>query len=111
MSSVDLVRDGVVGRDQLDAVGGCCPGELVAVMVLPTNLVACRFELPPEIRCVTHPSELEAMGVDTCLVCDAPHLAERYGSALGAFAAIVGLLPSDASAGIGQRASAEARAS
>jgi hypothetical protein len=60
-------------------------GSVVAVMVLPPHFEMSRTCVPPGVRCVTHPNELRAIGIDVCVSRQADGLLARHGAALSQF--------------------------
>jgi hypothetical protein len=67
---------------------------LAAVMVPPSCFELTRSLLPATVRCVTHPVELEALGVSRCVVLNGHQVIARYGAALRSFVELVGTGPS-----------------
>jgi hypothetical protein len=64
-----------------------------AVMVPPSCLELTRSLVPATVRCVTHPVELEALGVSRCVVLNAEEVIARHGVALRSFVELVGAGP------------------
>jgi hypothetical protein len=84
-----IVSDGPVDESAIAILAGGQAEGLAAVMVPPTCYELTRSCLPASVVCVTHPAELESLGVRRCVEFNAPSIISRHGVALRRFAEMV----------------------
>lgn len=78
-----LVTDGPIPLADLSTLNALATQSLVAVMVPPRCYEHTRSLLPRGVRCVTHPAELQAIEVQSCVVWRGTDVLSRHGSAFG----------------------------
>jgi hypothetical protein len=66
---------------------------MVAVLVLPRYLMHARSLLPAFVLCATHPTGLQAIDIELCLVWDGSEIIAHHGSALDNFAEVISIPP------------------